>query len=154
MNATQVLFLFLKENKQGHLFAKLVRHINDRFEWRASFQHQKNELNYDIIKNMLCLSTNSRLYDVGYNIYQLLAKTHFDSRAGRHVPFYKDFGLNMERTHNLFCVKWGRFVRKNINGNYYKSFIPYNMHEFDEYKLRNGYHNIDYTLKQQEWEKS
>lgn len=154
MNATQVLLLFLKERKQGHLFAKLVRHINNCFEQNVLFQNQKKVFNYDIVKNMLCVSTSRRLYDVGYNIYQLLSKSRFDWDIGRRIFYYEDFGLNMATAYDLFCVKWGNFVRENINGNYYKYFIPYHMSEFDGYKSRNGYHNIDFSLRPKVWEKS
>ena len=154
MNATQVLFLFLKERKQGHLFMKLVRHIDQCFECNAFFQSQKKKLNYDIVKNMLCVSSHSRLYDVGYNIYQLLSKSRFDSDIGRRIFSYEDFGLNMATAYDLFCVKWGNFVRENINGNYYKYFIPCYMREFDDYKSRNGYHNIDFSLRPKAWEES
>lgn len=153
MNATQVLFLFLKEKKQGHLFTKLVRYVNNCFEQNELFQRQKKELNYDIVKNMLCASSYHRLYDVGYNIYQLLSKSRFDSDIGRRIFYYEDFGFNMATAYALFCVEWGNFVRENINGNYYKRFIPYNMSEFGDYKSRNGYHNIDFSLRPKAWEK-
>lgn len=153
MNATQVLFLFLKERKQGHLFTKLIKHINYRFECHALFQRQKKELDYDIVKNMLCVSRDNRLHDVGYDIYQLLSKSRFDWDIGRRIYDCEDFGLNMATAYDLFCIRWGNFVRENINGNYYKRFIPYNMSEFGDYKSRNGYHNIDFSLRPKAWEK-
>lgn len=150
MNPTQVLLLFLKENKQGHLFTKLMGHINYHFRDNSLFQTQK-KLNYDPVKNMLCSMSNSRLYDVGYDIYLLLYRTRYDANTNTYIHVCNDFGLNITQTYNLFKLKWGKFIREKIDGNYYKLFIPCTAAEFDRFKSRNGYHDIDFSLKPKIW---
>lgn len=137
MNATQVLMLYLKKKKKAYLFPKILKYINAISINKDTYVEQK-KMGYDTVRNFLTLRESCLYY--------------FDYLLREEMRFK---GYSSEWLHICHVFDgWSTFIKNNINKNYFKVLIPHNLSERDcHYHWRNGYHNIDYTLKKQEWEK-
>ena len=158
MTATQVFFRFAKENGCYDIMRKCV------LEAYIHIKHLKKQAAYynDAVKGNLA---KPQFYK-----YDSLIKMHG----------YKSFAVDIllkEMRHCLFNLiyiidansntfqkgryfknineKWSKYIRENLNGNYFKTMIPDEMKEFEishdgwgRYKYRNGYHAINYTLRE------
>jgi len=125
MNATQVLFRFLKEEglytsffKCGNMVARAKR----------------------VPKNVYSL----REHDIERNAVDIVLKSE------RCSLFYVLSFIPLEVPYWELQKKFHAFLKNNINGNYLKVFIPDYSEEETRYydrKFRNGYHYLEFSLK-------
>ena len=137
MTATQVYIRFLKEI--GY-YSKIKPYIIE-----AAMKCGVYNEDYEILKN--------EHGDRQLIVDRLLKKCKYSLFNLNYALSYSH-GFAISGCFRLTDKKWKEYLRKNINGNYFKVMIPDNELEIAFHndiwgrgKYRNGYHSLDFTLK-------
>ena len=137
MTATQVFIRFLKEI--GY-YSKIKPYIIE-----AAMKRGVYDEDYEILKNK---------YGDSQLIVDRLLKNCRYSLSNLSYALIYSRGFATSGCFRFIDKKWRAYLRKNINGNYFKVMIPDNELEiafhndiWGRAKYRNGYHSLDFTLK-------
>lgn len=141
MTATQVFFRFAKENGCYDIMRKCV------LEAYINLKHLRKFEKYDSLVKMhgyKNFAVDILLKEMRYCLFNLIYIIQANSNTFQKGRYFKDIN-----------EKWSKYIRGNLNGNYFKTMIPDGMKEFEighdgwgRYKYRNGYHAINYTLRE------
>lgn len=138
MTATQVFFRFAKENGCYDIMRKCT------LEAYIHIKHFRKFDKYDSLVKMHGYKSfviDILLKEMRLSLFNLIYIIHANSNTFQKGRYFKDIS-----------EKWSKYVRVNLNGNYFKTMIPDGMKEFESgygrYKYRNGYHAINYTLRE------
>lgn len=141
MTATQVFFRFAKENGCYDMMRKCV------LESYIRLNHLRKFEKYDSLVKMhgyKSFAVDILLKEMRYCLFNLIYIIHANSNTFQKGKYFKDIN-----------EKWSKYIRGNLNGNYFKTMIPDGMKEFENghdgwgrYRYRNGYHAINYTLRE------
>ena len=132
MTATQVFFRFAKENGCYDIMRKCV------LEAYIHIKHFRKFDKYDSLVKMHGYKSfviDILLKEMRYSLFNLIYIIHANSNTFQKGRYFKDIN-----------EKWSKYIRVNLNGNYFKTMIP---DGWGRYKYRNGYHAINYTLREE-----
>jgi len=137
MTATQVFCRFAKESGYYHV---LMKSVNEALEYGKRHSSIK-EGDFDSLKihGKKRVPLDELLKIFGRSLSDVLYILHCESVTFRNNKLY-----------NILDKKWNKYIRENLNGNYYKAMILDSFSEFDTLRLRNGHHVLIFTFKQKE----
>ena len=133
MTATKVFIRFLKEEGY-HRYAEEIAVRNIEMCSRRSDMRKEN---FSKIKKE----------NFKKNFVEIVLKSYRQSLSA--IFYYIILPNNIADERTKLCAKFWNFLKNNINGNYLKQMIPNFIEEKDAYRYRNGYHELEFSLKKE-----
>lgn len=143
MTATQVFLRFAKENECYGILYKCLSEAYNHLKHRRVLD-KKDSLRLVEMYGDKSFIVDVLLKEMRYSLFNFIYILHANSETFQRGRYFR--GIN---------EKWTKYVRENLNGNYFKTMIPDTVKEFESghdawgrYRHRNGYHVINFTWKE------